>query len=178
MKVCWTLIGVVSLGAFATAAEPLYAPPADYAYVQPGGPSLQPTPEAKFGSLPPIPMSQAIPSQPIPPQPIQPFVESYPPVIASLPVVTGQLVSLYPNVRVKNPNLAWPGGVSEVVEIPNPLPRSGNCDPVYVKICVPPGCLPQVTVGPRGQRITYAFGGYRVVVTALKGVVTVDYDRR
>jgi hypothetical protein len=102
----------------------------------------------------------------------------FPQSFDSIPTVRGAVVPLYPNVKVRSAHLAWPGGVSEVVQIPNPVPLAGCNDPVYVQICVPPGCPPTVTYGPRGQRVTYAFGGYRVQVTALRGVVTIDYDRR
>lgn len=161
----------------ALAADPLYVPPANYAYVQPGTPLLTPQPEPQLGSpgnysqstVPPTAVSPLAPSAVLP---------SYPLAVSPLPAISGVPVPLYPNVKVVSAHKKWPGGVTEIVEIPNPLPRSGCCDPVYVPICVPPGCQPSVTVGPRGQRVTYAFGGYRVEVTSLRGVVTIDYDRR
>ena len=187
MKPMTASLMVLSLTAVSGGAEPLYVPSVDYAYVQPGVPQVQPVPESHLGtpapdfggSLPALPTNpQMIPSQPQ-------VIESYPAVGPSYgsplptgPVISGQVVPLYQNVKVRSAHLAWPGGVSEVVQIPSPVPRSGNCEPVYVQICVPPGCQPSVSYGPKGQRVTYAFGGYRVVVTSLRGVVTVDYDRK
>jgi hypothetical protein len=170
MKTFLTALTIAAAPALALAAEPLYVPHGDYAYAQPGVPQIQPLPETQFGS----PSPQFGGSLPVMPA-ASPVIESYPLVA---PPVSGPLVPLYPNVKVKSAHLAWPGGVSEVVQVPNPLPRSGCCDPVYVQICVPPGCQPIVSYGPQGQRVTYAFGGYRVVVTSLRGVVTVDYDRK
>jgi hypothetical protein len=183
MKTLYLSIAIVGLVRTSEGVEPLYVPPADFASYQPQGPALQPLPEPHLGSPGPLPGSFSTPtysqpvystSQPVysTPVPLQPSYS------APLPVIAGPVVPLYPNVRVRSAHLAWPGGAKEVVQIPNPLPRSGNCEPVYVQICVPPGCQPIVSTGPRGQRLTYAFGGYRVEVTSLRGVVTIDYDRR
>ncbi|MFV0443987.1 MAG: hypothetical protein ACK5Q5_10495 [Planctomycetaceae bacterium] len=192
MKSVSLCLALSAVSAISWGAEPLYVPPADYAYAQPVVPQGQPIPEFQLGAPAPgfgghLP---AVPMTPGTVEPLPQMLPSYPsagPVISgpviggpiiSGPVVGGKLVSLYPNVKVRSPHRKWPGGVSEVVQIPNPVPRSGNCEPVYVQICVPPGCQPTVSYGPRGQRVTYAFGGYRVVVTSLRGVVTVDYDRK
>ncbi|MCA9056175.1 MAG: hypothetical protein KDA75_20225 [Planctomycetaceae bacterium] len=178
MKSLYSIASLLAVGTVGIAAEPLFVPPADYALAPPTVSQLQPTPEPQLGHPTPLPGAGPIVPGPSVPyaMPAPQVIESYP--ATTLPMVGGQLVNLYPNVRVKSPHDKWPGGVTEIVEIPNPTPRSGRCDPVYVPICVPPGCQPQVSVGPRGQRVTYAFGGYRVVVTSLRGVVTVDYDRR
>lgn len=171
-------LGLCALSSLAAANEPLFVPRADYAAVPPGTP-LQPQPDVQFGLPAPLPGSSVAPPASLGgPLVAPPVMEGYPLSVSPLPLISGVPVPLYPNVRVRSAHLAYPGGVSEVVQIPNPLPRSGDCEPVYVQICVPPGCPPQVTVGPRGQRLTYAFGGYRVQVTSLRGVVTVDYDRR
>ena len=179
MKPFAALLALMATVAAVPAADPLFVPQADYAYSQPVTPQLQPLPEPQFGVPSPsfggtlgvpqgLPAPQAFPTPQI--------IESYP--LNAGPIIGGPLVPLYPNVKIRSAHKKWPGGVSEVVQIPNPTPRSGCTDPVYVEICVPPGCQPVVTYGPRGQRVTYAFGGYRVQVTSLRGEVTIDYDRR
>jgi len=178
-----------------TAAGPLFAP-------QPG-PLLSQTP---IGDYPPLPAPQlgapgALPdgtaAPPLPLQPVpQPYLPGQPlqdaapwpgtsvpygagPPLAAPPLArAAPAVPLYPNVREISPHKKHPCGVTQVIQVPDPTPRYGCCEPVFVAICVPPGCAPEVTVGPRGQRVTYAYGGYRVQVTSLRGVVTVDYDRR
>lgn len=166
MKLICTLAVTVSAAATAMAAEPLFVPPPSegYALFQTPVPESQPLPAPSLGAPGSTPPEMT-------PLPSGPAVT--PPVVGA----PGKLVPLYPHVRVINPRKAYPCGVMEVVEVPNPRPLSGCCEPVYVQICVPPGCPPVVTVGPRGQRITYSFGGYRVQVTSLRGVVTIDYDR-
>lgn len=177
------------------AAGPLLAPP--------GGPFLTQTP---IDAYPPLPAPQlgapgALPDGTAPsPMPIQPVPQPYlpgqplldaapwpgaavpygagPPLAAPPLAHAAPAVPLYPNVREISPHKKHPCGVTQVIQVPDPTPRYGCCDPVFVAICVPPGCAPEVTVGPRGQRVTYAYGGYRVQVTSLRGVVTVDYDRR
>ena len=87
-----------------------------------------------------------------------------------------QLVTLYGNVRVKSPRHKHPCAIPQVVAVPNPC--RGQCEPVYVQICVPPCDPPCVTIGPRGKRITFSYpSGHRVQVTSLRGRVTIDYDR-
>jgi hypothetical protein len=166
MKMRLACLSMLAVASAVSAAEPLYAP-SGYAYFQPQPTPVQATPVQPM-VVPPMPE----------PVPVQAVPQMQPVPMVSGPAVSGVVVPLYPNVRVKDPELAMPCGVTEIVKIPNPCPRSGNCEPVYVPVCVPPGCQPVVEVGPLGQRITYSFGGYRVKVTALRGVVTVDYDRR
>ena len=165
MKLTLAMLTSVTLSLSAQAAEPLYVPSYGYA-------AMQPTPVNTLVAPQPIPDPTVAPPGMVPGTPLPGAV------IPGTPVIPGRLVSLYPNVRVKDPHKAHPLAIKQVVEIPNPLPRSGCCDPVYVEICVPPTCVPYVTVGPMGQRYTYSFGGYRVVVTSLRGLVTVDYDCR
>lgn len=162
-KLTLAMLTSVTLSLSAQAAEPLYVPSYGYAAMQPTNTVVAPQP---------IPDPSAAPAVVVPGAPMPETV------VPGMPVIPGRLVNLYPNVRVKDAHKAHPLAIRQVVEIPNPYPRSGCCDPVYVEICVPPHCVPYVSVGPMGQRYTYSYGGYRVVVTSLRGLVTVDYDRR
>ena len=179
MKSLFSLAALLAVTGVGIANEPLLVPPpSGYAFSPQAAPQLQPTPQPQLGTPTPLPgATQSLPSQPLPHMGAAPqMLESYP--VVAPPLVGGQLVNLYPNVRIKSPHKKWPGGVTEVVEVPNPRGLLGCREPVYVPICVPPGCHPHVSYGPLGQRVTYAFGGYRVVVTSLRGRVTIDYDRR
>lgn len=161
MKCCTALL-LLGMLAGLSASEPLLAP---------GGYSTAPEPTPAPG-VEPITKSPAVvvPQQPMPvvqevhkPLPPIPMQVTYPP----------QVIPLYPNVKVRTPNRKDPCSVTQIIQVPNPC--AGRCDPVYVKICVPPCRCPYMTVGRFG-RITYDFGKYRVQIASRNGLVIVDYD--
>lgn len=175
-SVACLLVGAAGL----SAAPPLYVPEADDELAN-QAPAIQPIPDAVpyTAASPIVPVQgQQLAPPPVPAQPpvLQPVPEqprmhaSYAPAIFPAP----QPVALYPHVRVKDPHRAHPLAVKQLIQAPNPC--RGQCAPVMVEVCLPP-CEPlAVNVGPRGQRITYDYGRHRVEVTALRGVVTIDYD--
>lgn len=176
MKVWIVALSTLSAVGAASGAEPLYVPHGDYAFQTPI-PESSPLPVPQPQSPGEFPLRSGYEALPLPPDAAGGGYLSPMPSAAPSLGISGKMVKLYPHVHVRNPRLKHPHGVTEVVELPNPWPLFGGCEPVYVEICVPPGCQPVVDVGPRGQRYTYRFPGYQVQVTSLRGVVTVDYDR-
>jgi hypothetical protein len=129
--------------------------------------------------------------EPTPAPGVEPIATSMPVIVAKQPLpvidqVSEQLapipmqvtqpqtvIALYHNVKVRTPGRMDPCAVPQIIQVPNPC--RGCCDPVFVKVCVPPCKSPCMTVGRFG-RITYDFGKYRVQVASRNGLVIVDYD--
>lgn len=127
---------------------------------------------AQTPTLQPIPAQQPIPAA----QPAGPAL----PAGAQPVPVQEVVVTLYPNVRYKDPKHVAPCAVPQIVMVKDPCSSRRDCDPacVAVQICVPPcsTCPPKVTCRRGGEYVKYDFGKYRVEIRSKKGCVTVDYD--
>lgn len=122
------------------------------------GPPPEPTP-----ALPPGPVPDAIPYP----------VES-PPIPAVPAAVDGPAVSLlFPHVCYKDLDNVPRCAVPMVVAVAHPCHK---CGCVFVKVCVPPHCVPKVKCKDGGHEVEYDYGDFEVEIKSRDGVVTVDYD--
>jgi hypothetical protein len=139
-----------------------------------------PAPGAQGETLSPLsPMPEAYPSPTGPgyilPGPAPPGSGPHGPVLG------GAAAELYPCVKYDDPENIPRCAVPVIVAVPDPRPKC-DCDPsgcVYVKICVPTHCPPEIKVKKGGREIQYKWDDLDFEVEIKqqkKGWLEVDYD--
>ena len=112
------------------------------------------------------------------PAPLSPVPEvQYSGPVTAMPVMPAT-VELYQNVRYRAERNIAPCAKPIIVQIPDPCACKTACCPtpcVNVQICVPQCGCPCVTVTRCGDRVSYDYGKYEVIVTSARGKVYVDY---
>jgi hypothetical protein len=96
---------------------------------------------------------------------------------SAMPVMPAT-VALYQNVRYRAERNIAPCAVPIIVQVPDPCACRTACGPtpcVNVQICVPQSGCPCVRVTRCGDRVSYDYGQYEVIVTSARGRVFVDY---
>ncbi|MEZ6066586.1 MAG: hypothetical protein R3B90_12965 [Planctomycetaceae bacterium] len=86
----------------------------------------------------------------------------------------GHPVTLYHDVKVFDAKRIRPNAVPQFIAVPNP--NRGECAPVFVEVCMPVDCPPDVKIDRKGQRLIFDFGKHRVRIVSLRGKVRIDYD--
>ena len=139
-----------------------------------------PAPGVQGESLPPLsPMPEAYPA-PSGPGYVLPG-PGFPGSSVHGPFPDGAPVELYPCVEYDDLDKIPKCAVPVIVAVPDPRPKC-ECDPsgcVYVKICVPPHCPPEVKVEKRGRKIKYKWDelDFQIEIEhKKKGWIEVDYD--
>ena len=97
--------------------------------------------------------------------------------VTAMPVMPAT-VELYQNVRYRAERNIAPCAKPIIVQIPDPCACKTACCPtpcVNVQICVPQCGCPCVKVTRCGDRVSYDYGKYAVIVTSARGKVYVDY---
>ncbi|WP_166821963.1 hypothetical protein [Thalassoroseus pseudoceratinae] len=156
MKNVWTMLTLVAIGG------PLVANAAE-------GPVLAPTPDPEYrtplpNELPVLPRPNTIRTIPVQPRTIS----------------VAQPLPLFPNVRVEDRDNIHPCAVKEIIRVKDPRPNCHACGSpgyVFIEICVPPNCRPEIDIKRKdGSKIEYDYGDYEVEITSKKGYVKIDYD--
>jgi hypothetical protein len=97
--------------------------------------------------------------------------------VTAMPMMPAS-VEIYQNVRYRAERNIAPCAQPIIVQIPDPCACKTACCPtpcVNVQICVPQCGCPNVKVTRCGDRVTYDYGKYAVIVTSARGKVYVDY---
>lgn len=112
------------------------------------------------------------------PAPLSPVPEvQYSGPVTAMPVMASS-AELYQNVRYRAERNIAPCAQPIIVQIPDPCACKTACCPtpcVNVQICVPQCGCPCVKVTRCGDRVSYDYGKYEVIVTSARGKVFVDY---
>ena len=86
----------------------------------------------------------------------------------------------FENVKVEDRHNIHPFAVKEIVRVKDPRPDCHLCGSpgfVFIEICVPPHCKPEIDIKRKdGSKIEYDYGDYEVEITSKNGYVKVDYD--
>ena len=126
---------------------------------------------------PPAPAAEELPPGAVPyggyappilqpgPQPLEP--------------IPGGAVPLFHRVKYEDRHNIHPCAVPIIVPVQDPCAdRCRTCEPqcVYVEICVPPNCTPEIKYSRGGRKVKYDYGEYTVEIESKRGTVYVDYD--
>lgn len=182
-----TFVAIASAGADDFSGPRLGTPvPAPVPF--PGTAEPMPVPRASYQVIPDQPDAGTHYSVPMPPTPA---IESQyggestyspaltegtygPMMIEGTPLPASPVACLYPHVRVRDPNRIAACSVPTIIQVPDPC---NPCCCVYIEVCFPTCCCPEVSFGPRGRRIIFDFGAREVVVTSRAGgIVWVNYN--
>lgn len=156
MKNVWTMLLLVAIGMPLTASAQ-------------EGPALAPTPELEYRT----PLPSELPVLPRPntvrPTPVHPTTR-----------VVAQPIPLFPHVKVEDRKNIHPFAVKEIVRVKDPRPNCHACGSpgyVFIEICVPPHCRPEIDIKRKdGSKVEYDYGDYEVEITSKNGYVKIDYD--
>lgn len=101
-------------------------------------------------------------------------------VVRSTSRIVGEPLPLFENVKVEDRHNIHPFAVKEIVRVKDPRPDCHLCGSpgfVFIEICVPPHCKPEIDIKRKdGSKIEYDYGDYEVEITSKNGYVKVDYD--
>lgn len=128
---------------------------------------------------PPAPAAEEIPPGAVPYGSYGPSLAPVPHGPQPLEPIPGDAFPLFHRVKYEDRDNIHPCAVPIIVPVQDPCADPcKSCGPqcVYVEICVPPHCTPEIKYSKGGRKVKYDYGEYTVELESKRGVVYVDYD--